>query len=29
MMNDIDLREFDLRDWHYCRRCGARMEGVR
>lgn len=23
-----DLREFDLRDWHYCRRCGARLEGV-
>lgn len=23
-----DLREFDLRDWHYCRRCGARLEGI-
>lgn len=22
-----DLRGFDLRDWHYCRRCGARLEG--
>ena len=23
-----DLREFDLRDWHYCRRCGTRLEGI-
>lgn len=23
-----DLREFDLRDWHYCRWCGTRLEGI-
>lgn len=22
-----DLREFDLRDWHYCRRCGVWLGG--